>query len=948
MMLKSLPLTRTFRLLWWPALAVVLLLVQATLSVTVRKGGILSAYGMITYLLVIVLAAGIATLNAVQSREAIRIFWSFLAMSFGVWSVSAWSWIHSELWFGGIRPAYLVVAAPLFLHIVLMIAAVVSRPHLRLSPQRGYRTFLNFLLLLFFWVFAYALLLVEYPYTSWDAALILRGQALYFAENFLLLVVLGVLIFRAQPPWRSIYWHLLGASALYLFGSLIVNIVFSFRGLYGSLQYIPFTTAAACWFVWVALRGRRLAPQLARSVQPDTGDTKYASLLALMSVIAVPVIGVWELFRADEPYRSRVIRLLIVLVSVFFLTVFAFVKEYLANRELSSDIGLSNERLHLAMEASASVGWDSEVKSGRALWFGDLQGSFGIASNTYAGSVEEFIRYIHPDDRQQVSEAFADARQYRKPYAVEFRIVRADGTVRWLVARGKFYYATNGDPERMLGVSLDITDRKQAEDAVKETEKRYRRIVETANEGVWLLDSNLHTSYVNRQMAEMLGYEAGEMVGRSVLDSYFPEDVEHKKQLLKRRQQGVRAQVEERLRQRDGSELWVRMAATPVFNDKGEFDGALAMVSDITERKRAEEALRESEERLSMAVQAGRMYAFEWDAATDVIVRSGQCVDILNWLEDPMRDTGRQFVARVLPEDREAYATPETGLSPENPIYQTSYRVLRPDGSVIWLEANGRVLFDGQGKMLRIIGLVADVTERKLAEEALSSVSRRLIEAQEQERARIARELHDDLSQRMALLSVSLAQFEENLPDLSSKIRQQAHNIREVAKEVSSNIHNLSHQLHPSKLDTLGLVAAVGGFCRELSDQHELQVLFVHRDIPGQIPKDVTLCLFRIVQEALRNIVKHSGAAEAKVELSGHDDRIDLCVSDSGAGFSIESANGDAGLGLISMRERVRLVRGHFSVESELSHGTRIRVRVPLFTTREGVTSEEKANSAGA
>jgi hypothetical protein len=226
MIVKSLPLTRTFRLLWWPAVAVVLLLIQAALSVTVREGGILSTYGMITYFLVIVLAAGIATLNAVQSREAIRIFWSFLATALAVWSVSAWSWIHAELGFGGKRPAYLVVAAPLFLHIVLMIAAVVSRPHLKLSPQRGYRTTLNFLLLLFFWVFAYALLLVEYPYTSWDAALILRGQALYFAENFLLLVVLGVLIFRAQPPWKSIYWHLLGASALYVLGSLLVNIVF--------------------------------------------------------------------------------------------------------------------------------------------------------------------------------------------------------------------------------------------------------------------------------------------------------------------------------------------------------------------------------------------------------------------------------------------------------------------------------------------------------------------------------------------------------------------------------------------------------------------------------------------------------------------------------------------------------------------------------------------------
>ena len=132
---------------------------------------------------------------------------------------------------------------------------------------------------------------------------------------------------------------------------------------------------------------------------------------------------------------------------------------------------------------------------------------------------------------------------------------------------------------------IDLTGRKRAEDAVRESEERYRRIVETTSEGVWLLDSRFHTTYVNRQLAEMLGYEPGEMVGRSVLDFYFPEDVEHKKQVLERRQQGLREQIEERLRRRDGSEVWVRLVANPIVKDTGDFDGALAMVSDITEHR---------------------------------------------------------------------------------------------------------------------------------------------------------------------------------------------------------------------------------------------------------------------------------------------------------------------------------------------------------------------------
>jgi signal transduction histidine kinase/integral membrane sensor domain MASE1 len=374
----------------------------------------------------------------------------------------------------------------------------------------------------------------------------------------------------------------------------------------------------------------------------------------------------------------------------------------------------------------------------------------------------------------------------------------------------------------------------------------------------------------------------------------------------------------------------------------------MVLAALVEERKRAREALQESEQRLRLAVRAGGMYAFDWDAASDVIVRSAECADIFNWMDNPTHDTGRRFAARVHPDDYDAYAAPETVLTPGNSTYQTSYRVLRPDGGVIWLEATGHVFLDSERRIRRIIGMVADVTDRKLIEEALSSVSRRLIEAQERERTRIARELHDDLSQRMALLQIGVEQLAENTIELSSHTRQQLHDIARVSTEVSSTIHNMSHQLHPYKLDTLGLVASLHGFCNEISPQHNLQVQFVHHDLPGQIPKDVALCLFRIVQEALRNVVKHSGSPEATVELSGHGDRIDLSISDSGAGFNPKHAKPEVGLGLISMRERVRLVKGHLSIESEPSHGTRIRVRVPLPATETSTTIVQKAHTAGA
>jgi signal transduction histidine kinase len=170
----------------------------------------------------------------------------------------------------------------------------------------------------------------------------------------------------------------------------------------------------------------------------------------------------------------------------------------------------------------------------------------------------------------------------------------------------------------------------------------------------------------------------------------------------------------------------------------------------------------------------------------------------------------------------------------------------------------------------------------------------------------------------------------------------------EVALEVASNLHTLSRQLHPAKLDLLGLVAAVGNYCREVSKKQDLRIEFVHHDVGAQIPKDVSLCLFRIVQEALQNVVKHGRTWEAKVTMSGHEDGIDLCISDTGAGFNLESAEARGGLGLISMRERLRLVGGHLTLESKPSHGTRILVRVSLSSGARKDTSEQNQCKANA
>jgi len=242
---------------------------------------------------------------------------------------------------------------------------------------------------------------------------------------------------------------------------------------------------------------------------------------------------------------------------------------------------------------------------------------------------------------------------------------------------------------------------------------------------------------------------------------------------------------------------------------------------------------------------------------------------------------------------------------------------------------------------LLILALLVQRANRRQAVEGLRESQRelrvltgRLLQAQETERRRIARELHDDLNQGLALLSVELDVLGRGPLESATQLGGRVRELSARVKQLSSSVHGLSHQLHPSKLEQLGLVATVRGLCNELTQSHGLPVAFTHAGFPEVIPEDAALCLYRIVQEALRNVIKHSGARHAGVELSRSGETMGLLrVVDDGAGFDPGSIRGKGGLGLVSMRERLHLVNGSLVITPRPSGGTSIEVRVPLCAT---------------
>jgi signal transduction histidine kinase len=242
---------------------------------------------------------------------------------------------------------------------------------------------------------------------------------------------------------------------------------------------------------------------------------------------------------------------------------------------------------------------------------------------------------------------------------------------------------------------------------------------------------------------------------------------------------------------------------------------------------------------------------------------------------------------------------------------------------------------NGDGSFAGFIGSAIDITDQKMAQDALENVSGRLIEAQEKERSRIARDLHDDICQRLALLSMELEGANRTLNNPSEVANERLKQIQQHCAEIAGDVQALSHDLHSSKLDYLGVATGIRGFCDEFAKQHKVRVDFKDEGVPVHLPRDISLCLFRLAQEGLHNAVKHSGTTQFAVTLRKTANGIQLEVIDGGLGFDVQQAKRSRGLGLVSMQERVHLVHGAFFVDSAPGKGTRVVASVPVVKDAE-------------
>jgi PAS domain S-box-containing protein len=605
------------------------------------------------------------------------------------------------------------------------------------------------------------------------------------------------------------------------------------------------------------------------------------------------------------------------------------------------------------------------------IWVSDAHGLLTFLNQPWADltgrTVEElqddgWVECVHPVDRQRCQEMFYAAVQARRSFAVEYRVRCFDGNYHWLLDHGVPRMSPAGSYLGHIGSCLDITERKEVEAALRASEERYRNVVEAQTDLIcrYLPDTTL--TFVNDAYCRFFGKTRRALLGSKFLDLLPESAVEaacrHVRSLIETPR--VVANEHEVLLP-DGNIGWQQWVDHAIFDRHGKIVEFQGIGRDITERKRAEEAMRESERRYRTIFHSAAVSILEADISevkralarlqadgvTDVRRYLADHPEFVRWALTSMQilDINETCLKMFGADDRRAL------MGSLDSIFLPETRQVLSEELVAL--ADGRSAFESetivqtlQGQRLNILYTSAfppptaaidsilvtfmDITERKRAQEEIQALAGRLLSAQEEERRWVARELHDDVTQRLAVLAIETGKLERQVPTGQHVLRRQLQSLHEQIVTLSADVHGLSRKLHPSILDDLGLVDALAAECGRLSGSGGLQVRFTNERVPEVIPRNIALCLYRIAQEALHNILKYAQAQEVQVILAGRGDGIRLRLHDDGIGFDLAHARRKGGLGLASMRERLRLIDGRLAIRTRPGAGTHIDVWVPL------------------
>ncbi len=551
-----------------------------------------------------------------------------------------------------------------------------------------------------------------------------------------------------------------------------------------------------------------------------------------------------------------------------------------------------------------------------------------------------FQQVTHPED---LSADLAETERLLQgeidTFTMEKRYIRKDKSIVWVNMTVSAARDANGSLKHFITVVEDITGRREADEA----RFRLAAIVESSDDAI--VSKNLDgiiTSW-NAGAVRIFGFTPEEAIGHSVTIIIPPDMRDQEVRILSRLRNGERIEHFETIRMtKAGETINVSLTISPIRDSRGRVIGASKIARDITERKRVEAALRDSQTQLALALESSRTAMFDWDIAA----RRG------SWNPQMAAIYGFQPAGKYISADewRSLYHPDDAPRLTEEAVrfyrnrdqdqFQFEYRAVRPDGELRWILSHGRIVRDTDGSAIRLIGTHTDITERKQFEEAerIRELTGKLLNAQDAERRRFARELHDSAGQIVAALQMNLIPMESDAAKLNSGFAKGIRDALDLVQQLSTELRTVSYLLHPPLLDEAGLPSALRWYIEGFADRSKIEVQLDIDPELGRLSQDMEMTIFRVIQECLTNIHRHSESKRAEIRVLSSSTDVRLEVRDYGKGMPAagKSSHFRYGVGISGMRERIRQLNGQFEIKSH-QQGTTIHARLPLVNVPEPV-----------
>ena len=668
----------------------------------------------------------------------------------------------------------------------------------------------------------------------------------------------------------------------------------------------------------------------------------------------VSLVGVWYLlllplhsFRLQDP-KTKSLGWLGLECSPVFIIVLGEV-----NRRSQAALRLSEERLQLAAESSNTGIWDRDFRSGDVYLSPVWKQQIGYADHEIRNDLKSGEAVSIPTisrRRWLKSRLFSRIpRRALKPNsAFAIGTVPTAGSTRGL----RLWRRSTAEPRRILGSNFDITGRKEAEAAIRNSDELLELFIEHAPAALAMFDREMRYIRVSRRWRTNYGPENRSLIGELHYEVY-PVIPEEWKEAHRRGLRGEVVQGDGRFEPSDGSVRWVRWEVRPWRNRMGEIGGIVIFSEDITERKEAEAALGESEARLRTALEASMMGTFERDLRTGKAHWMPTTEAMFGFEPGTGPATIDDFLRLIHPEDRDHFDR-LMAESTASGVAGGEWRVIWPDGSIHWIYGRWTVFKDDQGQPLRAIGVDYDITARKQAEESLRmkgeqlrALTIRLQHVREEERKLVARDLHDQIGQILTAVKMDVDWVAKHLSSqneaqLSGRLAATLDRLRDATQSLRS----ICTRLRPGVLDDLGLAAAIEWQVKEFASITGIQcdVSVPQEDFP--LGADRSTAIFRILQEALTNVARHAQATMVRASLAQQNGNVVLVVQDDGRGISeseVESSR--TSLGLLGMKERAEACGGELQIWGDPGKGTTLALQIPLAESE--YQGDDDADPAG-